>query len=102
MADDPSDWDDGNLPSEKATEINKQRAKTYGSPIVNMGGFAIMASFVFGVEATPQQCALYETLKKCVREHNAGYDPDYVDNLDDACGWSNVLYIVKEASRASQ
>ena len=48
------DWDTEDLPSAKATEINKQRAKTYGSPIKNMEGFAIMASFVFGVDATPQ------------------------------------------------
>lgn len=101
MANDPTNWDTDELPSEKASAINRQRAQTYGSPITNMEGFAIMASFIFGVEATPQQCAAYECLKKLVREHNAGYDPDYVDNLDDNCGWSNVLYIVKEASRAS-
>lgn len=93
------DWDTDSLPSAKATEINRQRAKAYGSPITNMEGFAHMASFVFGIDATPEQCAMYEVLKKCVRETNAGFDPDYVDNNDDVCGWANVLYLVKEARR---
>lgn len=89
------------LPSDKASEVNRERAATYGSATVNMEGFALMATFVFGVEVTAEQCAMYEVLKKCVREHHSGYKPDYTDTTVDICGWSNVLHMVKEDHRGA-
>lgn len=96
------DWDEfSSLPSQKATEINKARAKTYGSVTVNASGFALAAKIAFGVDATEEQCLIYEVLKKCVREVNSGFDPDYVDNLDDICGWTNAVYAAKEEHRGT-
>jgi hypothetical protein len=40
-------------------------------------------------------------LLKVMREKQSGFNPDYPDNVDDICGWSNVLYKVKEAHRAT-
>jgi hypothetical protein len=38
---------------------------------------------------------------KLAREAAAEYQADYTDNVDDACGWANVLYRVKEDHASS-
>lgn len=98
------DWNDDGLPSEKATAINKTRQKTYGDPTPNMEVFAaLLAGYGFRVDgAAPlaEDATMVCVLLKVMREKQSGFNPDYPDNVDDICGWSNVLYKVKEAHRA--
>src|SRR5262245_51551239 len=92
-------WEDPNLPSQKASAINKARMKTYGTPVPNMEVFAALISPVLGIEVSPQQAAMILVQLKVMREVQANYPLDYPDNLEDICGWANVLYQTKEAQR---
>ena len=94
------DFSDPNLPSAKATEINKARQSTYGDPTPNMEMFAALLSAIFGIRVSAEDASLVCVLLKVMREKQSGFNPDYPDNVDDICGWSNVLYKVKEAHRA--
>jgi Domain of unknown function (DUF6378) len=100
-------WDNPEIPSEKATGINRDRMKTYGTPVPNMEMFAklitpIVYPNVDGLEVTPMQAAMILVQLKVMREVQAGYPLDYPDNLEDMCGWVNVLFQCKEASGASE
>lgn len=97
-----TDWDVVDLPSAKATEINKQRQKTYGDPTPNMEVFAGYLSVLFGHDVSAEEATMVCILLKVMRESQSGYKAEYPDNVDDICGWSNVLFMVKEAHRGSQ
>jgi Domain of unknown function (DUF6378) len=87
-------WD-GYLPSKEAAEINIDREQKYGSPVPNMEVLALLWSICFGVEVSPQQAAMGCVLLKCMREMQSKY-PDHQENLEDICGFVNVLYKTKE------
>lgn len=93
-------WDDDLLPSAKATTINKARMGTYGSPVPNYKAFAKILEVIFGHDVSPQQAVMVMIGVKMMREIQSDY-PGYPDNLDDICGFSNVLYLVKEDARDS-
>jgi len=92
-------WDDPNLPSDKATAINRDREERYGSPVKNYTDCAKIVEIVMGVPCSPEQAAAIMVGLKFVRECNAGFPLDYADNLEDICGFTNVLYKCKEARR---
>lgn len=94
-------WD-GYLPSEKAAEINRNRQQLYGDPTPNMEVLARLWSICFGVEINARQAAMGCVLLKCMREIQGGYDPEYLDNLEDMCGFTNVLAKAKEAVRGDR
>ena len=99
-------WDDPEVPSVKATEINRSRMKTHGSPVTNMEIFAdLISPIVYPDEpdrwVTAPQAAMIALQLKVMREVAADYPIDYPDNLDDICGWANVIYQSKEARRGS-
>jgi hypothetical protein len=67
-------WDDPDLPSEKATAINRQRMATYGTPVPNMEMFAdLISPIVYPNEpdrkVTPTQAAIMNerTTCRCIR-----------------------------------
>jgi Domain of unknown function (DUF6378) len=99
-------WDNAELPAEKATAINRDRMKTYGTPVPNMEMFAdLISPIVYPNEperkVLPMQAAMILVQLKIMREVQAGYPLDYPDNLEDVCGWINVLFQCKEARRES-
>jgi Domain of unknown function (DUF6378) len=100
---DPTLWDDADLPSEKATEINRARERTYGHPAYNMRVFAKLISPVvfpdLDREVTPEQAAMILVQLKVMREVQGDYPVGYPDNLEDICGFVNVLYKTKEAGK---
>lgn len=99
------DFTDPNLPSTKATEINKQRQKTYGDPTPNMEVFAdLLMGYGFRVDGrmpTAEDATMVCILLKIMREKQSRFKLDYPDNVDDICGWANVLYKAKESRRGS-
>lgn len=98
---DPDLWK-GYLPSERASEINRERQGIYGDPTPNVMWLASFMELVLGIEVTPQQAAMVLVGLKIMREVQAEYPLDYKDNLEDICGYVNVLYKVKEAHRESE
>ena len=88
-------WD-GYLPSEKAADINRERMATYGDPRPNYEIFAKLISPIVGVDVTPEQAVLIMMQLKIMREICGGFIVGYNDNLEDICGFSNVLHVVKE------
>lgn len=95
-------WSDPNLPSDLASETNRQRQKTYGNPTPNMEVFAAYLAVLFGHEVSAEQASVVCILLKVMREQQSGFDPDYNDNLVDVCGWANVLYQVKQSKEAER
>lgn len=95
-------WDDPNLPSDKATAINRSRMETYGSPVPVFRLTADLWSAFLGVPVTDADVAELMVLHKIAREKNAGYLLDYADNNEDVCGYTNCLHIIKEARRGSE
>lgn len=100
------EWDDSELPSLVATQINKDREKTYGDPVPNMRIAAQLITPVVYPEGDrhlqPEQVAMILMQLKVMREVMGDYPIDYPDNLVDNCGWANVLYKCKEARRGSE
>lgn len=94
-------WDDPTLPSARATEINKERRKTYGDPTPNMVFLASRWTTLIGHYISPQMAAMMLVDLKIMREVQAGFPLDYSDNLDDICGWTNVVYLAKGDRRES-
>src|SRR5215471_6574370 len=99
---DPSIWDNPNLPSDKATAINRNRGTIYGHPADNMAVFAALISPILGIEVSACQAAMILVQLKVMREVQADYPIDYPDNLEDMCGFTNVLFQTKEAQRGSE
>ena len=91
-----NEWD-GYLPSEKAAEINRDRMATYGTPVPNYQLFASFLEVYFGIPVSAEDAVVVVVLLKIVREKQGGFDPSYRDNLEDICGFMNVLHKVKEA-----
>jgi hypothetical protein len=60
--------------------------------------FARLLGAYFHMVITPEDATMVCILLKIMREKQSNFDPDYPDNVDDICGWANVLYKVKEAS----
>jgi hypothetical protein len=87
----------GYLPSDAASKINRDRQQIYGDPTPNMEVLAALISPILGVEVSAEQAAMILVQVKVMREVCGGYDPEYNDNLEDVCGFVNVLYKVKEA-----
>jgi Domain of unknown function (DUF6378) len=98
-------WDDPDLPSMKATQHNRDRMQSYGSPVPNMVMFAqLITPIVYpniDFEVTPEQAAMILVQLKVMREVQGGYPLEYPDHLEDVGGWVNVLYQCKEARRAT-
>lgn len=92
-------FDTGELPSEKAAAINRARMETYGSPIVVFARVAPIWSAILGTEVREEQVAACMIGLKLAREVESGYRPDYLDNNEDICGYTNCLYIIKESKR---
>jgi hypothetical protein len=90
-----ANWD-GYLPSDQATEINRQREAVYGDPAENYRWLAERWSLIAGVKLSPMQAAMMMVDLKIMREHLGGYIIGYNDNLEDMCGFTNVLHKVKE------
>lgn len=90
-----ADWD-GYLPSERATEINRQREAVYGDPAENYRILAELISPILGVKVTPCQAAMIMVQVKVMREVGGNYKKGYNDNLEDICGFANVLYKTKD------
>lgn len=88
-----------NVPSEKASAINRDRMATYGSPTPNYVRFAKFVEMTLGCTCSPQEAAMLILGLKVVREIESGFNPDYEDNLDDICGFANVIYRIKEDLR---
>jgi hypothetical protein len=82
------------LPSERATEIVKDRQATYGHPAMVYSIVAAFWSQVFRIEVSTNQVAECLALVKHAREINANYPPDYRDNRDDMAGFANVAQMV--------
>lgn len=95
---DPDMWE-GYLPSERASEINRERQEIYGDPTPNIEWLAGFMELVLPCKVSPQQAAMVLVGLKIMREVQADYPLDYKDNLEDICGYVNVLYKVKEAHR---
>lgn len=89
------------LPSEEATDIVADRQGVYGSPAEVYSVWAQLIAPIIGQVPTPEECSMMLILLKCAREINKGYPLDYRDNVDDIAGYANVLYLCKEAKRAS-
>lgn len=86
----------GYLPSEKAAEINRDRMATYGDPRPNYEMLAKLWSAMLGVEISPEMAVAMVLQLKVMREVCGGFRGDYKDNLEDICGFANVLHVVKE------
>lgn len=86
----------GYLPSDKASAINRDREAVYGDPSENYRIFGELISPILGVKVSPMQAAMVVLQLKVMREHCGGYLIDYNDNLEDICGFSNVLHKVKQ------
>ena len=84
------------LPSERAAEINRERMATYGDPRPNYEMFAGLLSAYFGFKVTPEDGAMVVMLLKVMREKCGGFKRGYNDNLEDICGFANVLHVIKE------
>lgn len=95
------DWDPTVLPGAVATKVNEQRNGTYGDPTPNMEMLAGLWSAYLGIEISAEDASMLLVLLKVMREKQSGFNPDYGDNAIDICGWTNVLYQVKEAHRAT-
>lgn len=95
----PSIWE-GYLPSEKAADINRDRMETYGDPRGNYEVFADLISPIVGVKVTPEQAVMVMLQLKIMREVCGGFKLGYNDNLEDICGFANVLHVVKERGQA--
>jgi hypothetical protein len=91
------DWDSDDLPSTVATEVNKIRQSTYGDPTPNMEMLARLWSAFLGVPISAEDASQMMVLLKIMREKQSGYRVDYPDNAVDQCGWTNVLFQVKES-----
>lgn len=88
-------WE-GYLPSEKAAELNRERMATYGDPRPNYVMFAKLVSAILGIDVTPEQAVMIVVQLKVMREVCGGFVVGYNDNLEDICGFANVLHVVKE------
>lgn len=86
------------LPSEKAAQINRDRMETYGDPRPNYTVFAQLLEALFGHPVTPQEAVMVMMMVKVMREICGGFPSGYNDNLEDICGFANVLHVVKEAN----
>lgn len=87
------------LPSERATEVVKERGKTYGSP----SPIAVTTSllwngwlYIDGTEEvihpiSPTDVEMMMALHKIARERHSHVD----DNLTDICGYINVYDVVR-------
>jgi hypothetical protein len=85
------------LPSEKAAAINRERMKTYGSPVHVFPRAAQIWSAILLIDVTEEQVAACMVGLKLAREAQSDYDPDYLDNNEDICGYANCLFLIKEA-----
>jgi hypothetical protein len=101
-AEDISENWDGYLPSAAAADINRDRESIYGNPTPNYEWLAKFMELVLECDVTAEQAAMVMIGLKIMREVEAGYPVDYKDNLEDICGFVNVLYKVKEAHRESE
>ena len=90
-----AEWD-GYLPSDQASEINRDREAKYGDPAENYRMLADLISPLLGVRVTPCQAVMVMICVKIMREHQGGYKIGYNDNLEDICGFANVLHKTKE------
>jgi hypothetical protein len=84
------------LPSENAADINRERMQTYGDPRPNYEILAKLISPILGIDVTPEQAVMIMVQVKVMREVCGGFLVGYNDNLEDICGFSNVLHVVKE------
>lgn len=92
-------WYEGNLPSDKASAINRERMATYGSPVAVFARAAPIWAAILGTYVSEEQVAACMIGLKLAREAQSGYQPDYLDNNEDVCGYANCLFIIKEAKR---
>jgi Domain of unknown function (DUF6378) len=92
-------FDGVELPSDKAAAINRDRMKTYGSPVHVFPRAARIWSAILLIDVTEEQVAACMMGLKLAREAQSDYDPDYLDNNEDICGYANCLYLIKEARR---
>lgn len=95
----PDPFDNSELPSERATAINRDRMKTYGSPVLLYPRVAAIWSAILLTDVSEEQVAACMIGLKLAREAHGNYNVDYVDNNDDICGFANVLYLIKQAHR---
>jgi hypothetical protein len=95
----PDPFEGVELPSEKAAAINRQRMETYGSPVHVFPRAAAIWSAILLIDVTEEQVAACMVGLKLAREAQSNYDPDYLDNNEDICGYANCLYLIKEARR---
>lgn len=91
----PDPWAD--TPSDRATEINRNRQKTYGDPTPNMELFARLISAYFDIPVSAEDATMVMILLKVMRERQSGFDVVYPDNRVDICGWTNVLEQVERS-----
>lgn len=96
-----TEWGEVRLPSNVAGEINRDREERYGSPVPNMEMLGQLWSAITGTYIGPQMAATMLVLLKVMREVQGGWPLDYQDNLEDICGWVNVVYMCKEDRRGS-
>lgn len=90
------------LPSERATEIVKDRQTTYGHPAEVYEIAAGFWSWVFGHDVSTHQVAECLSLIKHAREINAGYPADYRDNRDDYAGYANVAQMIHDYDKGRE
>lgn len=94
-------WDRDDLPSQEATRINQAREPVYGSPVGNYQEFAKILSVIFGHDVSAPQAAMVMVGLKFMRECQGEFKLDYRDNLDDICGFTNIVHLCKEADSGS-
>lgn len=80
-------------PSERATQVVKDRGKTRGDPTPIAIATAIMWGGYLGRAMSPEDVAMLNLLQKVAREKYGKSDPD---NLTDIAGWADVYEMVKE------
>jgi hypothetical protein len=84
------------LPSEKATELVKDRQETYGHPSDVYSLWSQLIYAATGTQFSVEECAVILILLKLAREMTGHYPSNYTDNVDDIAGYANVLAMVKE------
>jgi len=53
-------------------------------------------SILLGIDISPAMAAMMLVDLKIMREVMGEFPKDYPDNLDDICGWANVVYRAKK------
>jgi Domain of unknown function (DUF6378) len=87
------------LPSDRASEIVKERQGQYGHPADVYNTVAGMWAAVFGWKVEAEDVALALLCVKIAREKNSAYaNPDEV-NVDDMAGYANVLAMIKREAQ---